>query len=371
MVLTIKIKIAELRKMKSVSQQELADYLGVTFQAVSKWETKANLPDITLLPLIAQYFGVSVDEVLGLKPIKSVAYQPRDTDNRDNWVEKKNIFQNRQFFWNEEYLLYLVKEVWKIIKPIDVLEMRCGNGDLGKLIMPLFPSGSTYTGVDNKYFIENARKNMQHEKYEISFVESDIYDFKIKNKYDFCICEATLRHMNKPLEVLENMKEAIKDNGMVVCVEINREIENVGLYVDGIDYNELCTSFDWHKLWLKELEKEGRDYGIGMRVPFYMKEIGLRDIDVRMNDKVSFITPDCENYDKLCDDFAALRGFDKITNGDNEEQTIEFFMSRGYTRGEMEKYCRFYNLMTRYFEEKKGELSFIQLFGFIIAYGRK
>ena len=74
----------------------------------------------------------------------------------------------------------------------------------------------------------------------MSFVESDVYDFKIKNKYDFCICEATLRHMNKPLEVLENMKETIKDNGLVVCVEINREIENVSLYVDGIKYNELC-----------------------------------------------------------------------------------------------------------------------------------
>jgi Predicted transcriptional regulators len=371
MVLSIKIKIAELRRMKKVSQQELADYLGVTFQSVSKWETKTTLPDITLLPLIAEYFGVSVDEVLGLKPIKSAAYQPRDTDNRDNWVGRENIFNNRKFFWNEEYLLHLIKEVWKIEKPIDVIEMRCGNGELGKIIMPLLPKGSTYTGVDNKYFIEKARNNMHQEIYKVSFLESDIYNFKTKTKYDFCICEATLRHMNKPLEVIEKMKEAVKDNGLVVCAEINREIENVGLYVEGMDYNELCTSFDWHKLWLKELEKEGRDYGIGMRVPFYMKKIGLKDIDVRMNDKVSFVTPDCENYSELCEEFAALRGFDRIIKGDDEEQTIEFFMSRGYTRNEMERYCEFHNLMTRQFKQKNGQLSFLQLFGFLISYGRK
>lgn len=369
--MNLNLKIAELRKRKNVSQQELADYLGVTFQSVSKWETKTTFPDITLLPLIAQYFDVSVDEILGLKPIKAVDYQPRDTDNRDNWVEKRNIFKNRRFFWNEEYLLYLVKEVWKIERPVDVVEMHCGNGELGKMLMPLLPGGSTYTGVDNEYFIEEARKNMEQEEYKIAFIKSDLYDFKEKNKYDLCICQATLRHMNKPLEILKNMKEAVRDNGLVVCVEINREIENAGLYVDGIDYKELCTSFDWHKLWLKELEKEGRDYGIGMRVPFYMKEIGLKNIDVRMSDKVSFITPDCDNYKELCDDFAAFRGFDKVIEGENEEQTIEFFMTRGYTRAEMEKYCRFHNAMAEHFEEEKGSLSFLQIFGFLIAYGKK
>lgn len=43
----IDLKVAQLRKLKGVSQQELADYLGVTFQSVSKWETRNTLPDIT------------------------------------------------------------------------------------------------------------------------------------------------------------------------------------------------------------------------------------------------------------------------------------------------------------------------------------
>ena len=56
-------KIKQLRKQKDISQEVLANYLGVSFQAVSKWETGAALPDVTLIPAIASFFGVSTDEL--------------------------------------------------------------------------------------------------------------------------------------------------------------------------------------------------------------------------------------------------------------------------------------------------------------------
>ncbi|MBQ2902326.1 MAG: helix-turn-helix transcriptional regulator [Agathobacter sp.] len=57
-------KIKELRKAKNISQEILAEYLGVSFQAVSKWENEAGLPDVTLIPAIASFFEVSTDELL-------------------------------------------------------------------------------------------------------------------------------------------------------------------------------------------------------------------------------------------------------------------------------------------------------------------
>ena len=56
-------KIRTLRKQKNISQEVLAQYLGVSFQAVSKWESETAMPDITLVPAIASFFGVSTDEL--------------------------------------------------------------------------------------------------------------------------------------------------------------------------------------------------------------------------------------------------------------------------------------------------------------------
>lgn len=55
--------IRSLRKEKGIGQDVLASQLGVTVQAVSKWETGGSMPDITLLPQIAQYFGVTMEEL--------------------------------------------------------------------------------------------------------------------------------------------------------------------------------------------------------------------------------------------------------------------------------------------------------------------
>lgn len=58
-------QIAFLRRQKGISQEELAQALGVTNQSISKWETGRCCPDIELLPALANYFRVSVDELLG------------------------------------------------------------------------------------------------------------------------------------------------------------------------------------------------------------------------------------------------------------------------------------------------------------------
>lgn len=57
--------ISEKRKAKGMTQEELAANLGVSPQAVSKWENNLSCPDISLLPAIAKIFGMSVDELLG------------------------------------------------------------------------------------------------------------------------------------------------------------------------------------------------------------------------------------------------------------------------------------------------------------------
>lgn len=58
--------IKKLRLDKGVTQEDVADYVGVSFQAVSKWETDTTMPDITLLPRLAMFFGVRIDDLFAV-----------------------------------------------------------------------------------------------------------------------------------------------------------------------------------------------------------------------------------------------------------------------------------------------------------------
>ena len=62
--MNIGVKSKILRKEKKVTQEELAEYLHISSQAISKWETGASSPDIDLLPKLAIFFGTSLDHLL-------------------------------------------------------------------------------------------------------------------------------------------------------------------------------------------------------------------------------------------------------------------------------------------------------------------
>lgn len=69
--MTIGSKIKELRKKNDMTQEKLADYLGVSYQAVSKWECELSSPDLSLIPPLTRLFKVSADELFGLLPEES------------------------------------------------------------------------------------------------------------------------------------------------------------------------------------------------------------------------------------------------------------------------------------------------------------
>ncbi len=60
-------KIRSLRKNKNITQAQLADALSVSSQSVSKWENHLSVPDISVLPVIARYFGITMDELFNYR----------------------------------------------------------------------------------------------------------------------------------------------------------------------------------------------------------------------------------------------------------------------------------------------------------------
>lgn len=65
---SIGTRMTELRKSRGLTQEQLADAFGVSSQAVSKWENDISCPDISMLPQIADFFHVTIDELLRGRP---------------------------------------------------------------------------------------------------------------------------------------------------------------------------------------------------------------------------------------------------------------------------------------------------------------
>ena len=81
MTLNLGTKIRELRRRDGRTQEDLASALGVSCQAVSRWENDSTFPDMTLIPSIANYFGITIDELFGYK---------NDRDRRVDAILEKN-----------------------------------------------------------------------------------------------------------------------------------------------------------------------------------------------------------------------------------------------------------------------------------------
>ena len=81
--MTIGKKIMSLRKEAGLTQEQLAEKLGISPQAVSKWENGISCPDISILPMLASLFHVTVDDLLGVErpaePVQIEEREPQET----------------------------------------------------------------------------------------------------------------------------------------------------------------------------------------------------------------------------------------------------------------------------------------------------
>lgn len=105
MEINLKDKLRTLRQRKNVTQEALANHLGITPQSVGKWERGEGFPDITLLPRIAFYFDVTVDELLGVGQARVeeaiAGYQRQSKIYCHNGENQKNLE-----LWEKAYSEY-------------------------------------------------------------------------------------------------------------------------------------------------------------------------------------------------------------------------------------------------------------------------
>ena len=87
--------LAMLRKTRGMTQQEIADRLGVSNKTVSKWESGGGFPDITVLPALAELYGVTADDILAGKSLKSTRAEGDGPTEVQKYLDRREEFRFR------------------------------------------------------------------------------------------------------------------------------------------------------------------------------------------------------------------------------------------------------------------------------------
>lgn len=163
MTLYIGENLKKQRKLKELTQEQLADILGVSFQAVSKWERGEVYPDIELLPTIAEYFGITTDELMGMKEI------------RDNADAEKILEQQK-----ENMSKGLIRENIELLA--EAVKVHPNNYEL----LSRYAQNLAFLAVDNKS--EEYRQNNQKAARIAERILAECTDPQIRNRMQAELC---------------------------------------------------------------------------------------------------------------------------------------------------------------------------------------
>ncbi len=343
-----------LRRKKGLTQKELAAFINVSFQTISKWENGVTTPDISYFPVLAKYFGVSTDILLGLEPLEQESAF-RKFDRELYWEEQmERVKQWKFLFLNDDYLDFLVHRVWRITRPVSLLDFGCGYGYLGLMLLPLLPEGSTYTGIElSKVYIREGEKLFADTPYPHEFICADIYEYHPSAEYDIVISLMLFSYLLKPELLLDKMKSSVKENGLVIGIDINLEMEHAGIFT-GLEVSDPPSENpDYKKIWKTELEKGERDYRMGTKLPYLFSRFGLNNIQARMSDRI-FVwdsknlasVPDKEEYKELFSKFRYVcLHDDPVRNG------YAYYLQRGVNWSEIDYYMDYNKMLKQYLEK--------------------
>ncbi|MGG4103123.1 class I SAM-dependent methyltransferase [Paenibacillus lautus] len=216
------------------------------------------------------------------------------------WDSKIEYLRNtRWLYYNDDYLEFLVKNVWKLNAPVNILDYGCGYGYLGLKLLPLLPEGSTYTGIDKgEDLIKEAREVFDKLPFSAEFIQGDIEDMFVHRQYDVAICHAFLLHMANPRMILQKMIDSVLDGGRVICFEPHWIANTANYSFDEIQHSEVVPLGILQKLYEESAKDSGKDGNIGMKLPIFLSQLGLRNVECRVSDKVNFLDQNMDAAEK-------------------------------------------------------------------------
>jgi len=221
--------ILELRKEKNMTQKELADNIGVTDRAVSKWENGRGMPDVSLMKSLCEELGITINELISGERIDKSNYQEKFEENILNTIDytEKKVKKNNKVL--KVTILTMLVPIITLISMflIDVRMMRQNK--------PVIFStwGYEYTPAINlhedeiylsirQYLVKKGDNEPKHHNFEKTFVSMRVYLLEEKEKDQLFYVYAWVRDGKYYVE----NNELKKDSGSSIPYKFVVEKEN-------------------------------------------------------------------------------------------------------------------------------------------------
>lgn len=172
--------ISKRRRKLGLTQNQLANSLNISFQAVSKWENNIAYPDIEMLPKLAAALNTTVDALLGYSSVVTEYDKRYDTE---------------EYYWGlmPNDICYDIMKILPPVKPYRVLDIGCGEG---KDAVFFAKCGYAVTAFDiSEQGIEKAKSLAGHNQVEVQFFKADIFDYRPDAEYDIIFSSGVLHFL--------------------------------------------------------------------------------------------------------------------------------------------------------------------------------
>ncbi len=183
--------IAESRKKKNITQQELAEKLGISDRTIGNWENGRNMPDISLFKPLCNELDITLNDLISGEKVSEKEYQEKLEENIVNTIDYSNKKIKRIKLIYKLFIIFIILTLLSlsIVFEIDITRMRNNEpvffSTWGfKYAPPVNIDDVNIENVIKKYLIEEDEKNNHYEN-EKSFAAMKIYliNEDLNNKY--------------------------------------------------------------------------------------------------------------------------------------------------------------------------------------------
>ncbi|MCL2031338.1 MAG: helix-turn-helix domain-containing protein [Oscillospiraceae bacterium] len=201
---TLSGNIARYRKERGFTQEELAGRLGITFQAVSKWETGQTMPDVALLPALAGALGVSADKLLGYAAFRGdLSYYEEE-------------YRKDAYFWGlrPSNMCLRVLEYRPPDRPLKLLDIGCGEG---KDAVFFARCGYEVSAFDlSEAGLDKCKRLAERAGVPVRAFKANLCDYRLEEDYDILFSSGVLHYIKPELrdEVMAHYKSRVRPDGL-------------------------------------------------------------------------------------------------------------------------------------------------------------